>query len=193
MTSSRGRATRQTITRCSSALHGLYPSGLELRLVSLRWNRDARNVAPGSRASAPWREKHREDRAKTLRSSWHAQRYNNLEIIVRPCGVPVSATRMLTSESDDEVRPLAASLLNLWPHPSTNPQLIKFLEETFAAIDPLKSPLDNRPSFIVYDRACKTIARLIETGSWSADHWDERTRLLVDQLHYLGHRVRSFH
>ncbi|KAK4705096.1 hypothetical protein P7C70_g1111, partial [Phenoliferia sp. Uapishka_3] len=134
-----------------------------------QWNRDARNLRPSANAdSAPWRTKHTEHVSKVLRSTWHAQRYNNLEVIVRPCGVPVSATRMLLAEDDDE--------------------MIKFLEETFKALDPTKEAWENRPSFLGHDRACRTIRRLIETGKWDEDNWAETTRLLVDRLHYLGHK-----
>ncbi|KAL8278663.1 hypothetical protein RQP46_008955 [Phenoliferia psychrophenolica] len=131
------------------------------------WNRDARNAAPRARPdeNAPWRQKHSEHSSRVVQSTWHPQRYNNLSMLVRPCGVPVSATRMLMSESEDET--------------------IKFLKETFELIDPGKAPRDNRPSFLVYDRGCKALARLIETDEW--EEWEETTRLLVDRLHYLGH------
>ncbi|KAK4700332.1 hypothetical protein P7C70_g5917, partial [Phenoliferia sp. Uapishka_3] len=81
----------------------------------------------------------------------------------------VSATRMLTTESD--------------------PEIVKFLGETFGAIDPTRPPSENRPSILMIDQACKTIAHLINSGKWFMDQWDLTTQLIVDLWHYLNHLV----
>ncbi|KAL8286135.1 hypothetical protein RQP46_004623 [Phenoliferia psychrophenolica] len=136
-----------------------------------RWRRDRRNDArdPDVARDAPaWKQKQSDDVAKIPPNTWHAGRWKNTSIVVRPCGVPVSMMRMHDSEADSES--------------------VRLLEETFAAIDPSKPPEDNRPSLIAFDRWCKVLAHLITSGKWFDDGWDKTTRGIVDGFHYLGHK-----
>ena len=73
----------------------------------------------------------------------------------------------------------------------SDPEIARFLEETFAAVDPTRPPHENRPSFLTVDRACKLLAHLINSGKWFDDRWYETTRPIVDGWHYLGHKVGS--
>ncbi|KAK4702222.1 hypothetical protein P7C70_g4002, partial [Phenoliferia sp. Uapishka_3] len=146
-----------------------YGAGSDFHAVQ-RWGRNQRNNArdpDAARDAQPWQQKQAEETKKILPNTWHTKRWAMFEVAVRPCGVPVSATRMLTAESD--------------------PEIVKFLEETFAAIDPTRPASENRPSILTIDRACKTLAHLINSGKWFTDRWDLTTRLIVDLWHYLNH------
>ncbi|KAJ7057117.1 hypothetical protein C8F01DRAFT_1153474 [Mycena amicta] len=84
-----------------------------------------------------------------------------LQTVQWACGVPISWGKCYTSESE--------------------PQVLSFINETWEAFP------EYRPSFMVYDRACRLLRHIVTQDM--QDAWISTTKFVVDAWHYINHQA----
>ncbi|KIJ30429.1 hypothetical protein M422DRAFT_187229 [Sphaerobolus stellatus SS14] len=98
-----------------------------------------------------------------IKHYWQARHIKTIEFAVGACGIPLAWTKFPIAEGEHEI---IAFMNDVWPN------------------------LNNRPHYIVIDKACRVMASLGVIGQLLPPHgWLATTQLKVETWHYTSHGI----